>query len=251
MNLLDLEHPDEYADIFAQRGHLYHAAMASARRARDREFGQLFARTPCAAAERIIDAPAGGAYLQEYLRRSRPDADFEIVNLEFTPGFSDAPLVVDPYGAWPVAAQWADRAICLAASHHIVNLEGLLANFRRATRSGALIQLADVEPGSGIAGFLDAFVDRHTSTGHKGIYRDFHRFDWPEWLDVCSVETRPCPWRFESESQMFQFCLHLFGLGTTAIHLLRDALAEFVGFTAVDQGIELQWQLVYVDAVRR
>lgn len=251
MNLTDHEYSEEYADIFLQRGHLYHAAMASARQVRDLEFGQLFARTPCAAAERIIDAPSGGAYLQDFLRRTRPDAGCEIINLEFAPGFSDTPLVVDPYGDWPVPAHWADRAICLAASHHIVNLLGLLDNFHRVTRPGALIQLADVEPASGIARFLDEFVDRYTTTGHQGIYRNFHGFDWPSWMDICSIETRPCPWRFDSEHHMLQFCSQLFGLSESAIPVMGDALAQFVGYAAVDQGVELQWRLVYVDALRR
>ena len=224
--------------------------MASAALARDCEFNQLFSRLPCRASERIIDAPAGGAYLQDFLHRSNPGKQPQFVNLEFTPGFSQRPSIVDPYGDWPVELGWADRAICLAASHHIVNLQALLDNFFRYTRPGGLIQLADVEPGSGIARFLDGFVDAYTPSGHRGLYRSFHDFAWPAWMTVLSVERRLCPWWFDSESQMLHFCMNLFGLDAAALAGLRDALDRDVGIVSHGDAVALQWQLVYVDARR-
>lgn len=250
MNLSDNGRSSEYADIFAERGRLYHKAMAQSKQARDLEFAQLFARTPCSAAERIVDAPSGGAYLGDFIRRNYPNAITEVLSLDFTSGFGETPVLVDPYGTWPVQEQWADRAICLAASHHIENLGALLENFHRATHPGSLIHLADVAPGSGIADFLDTFVDRHTCTGHNGIYRDFNEFTWPDWMAIRSIEKRKCPWRFGSEGDMLQFCLNLFGLGESAKALIRDALGQFVGFRVTEDGVELNWELVYVEAVR-
>jgi hypothetical protein len=251
MNLGDTGQLVEYAKIFHERGHLYHAAMALARRARDLEFNQIFSRFPCSSAERIIDAPSGGAYLQDFLRRSFPDLNLEVINLEFTPGFSEEPLIVDPYGTWPVAPGWGDRAICLAASHHIANLPELLDNFYRHTRPGALIHLADVEPAGGISNFLDTFVDRYTPTGHRGIYRSFEHFRWPVWMEIRSIEVRPCHWVFASEQQMLEFCLKLFGLSEAARPELRDALDRYIGFESSGRRMLLKWELVYVDAQRR
>lgn len=251
MNLTDNAIPAEYADIFTQRGHLYNAAMASAKTARDLEFRQLFYRHPCVAGERIIDAPSGGAYLQNFLQRTQPELAVEMMNLEFTHGFSDKPNIVDPYGAWPISPQWADRAICLAASHHVKSLEELLNNFCKHTRSGGFIHVADVETNGGIAELLDGFVNEHTSTGHRGIYRSFHEFKWPSWMEIECVEIRPCPWVFCSEETMLDFCLKLFGVHQSAKPKLYNTLDTLVGITTQSNHVALEWQLVYVDAVRK
>lgn len=251
MNLNDRTNPAEYADIFTKRGNQYHLAMTSARQARDPEFKQLFTRYPCKPSEKIIDAPSGGAYLQDFLHRTLRCDSTTFINLEFTPGFSEAPLVVDPYGTWPIAQGWADRAVCLAASHHISNLHALLDNFYTHTRPGAVINLADVTPGGGIASFLDTFVDKHTKTGHRGIYRNFHSFAWPSWMDIGFIETRDCHWRFDSEESMLLFCQSLFGLEIPDKSSLRTALNHFIGVNTSKKAVELQWQLTYVDAIRK
>lgn len=254
MNLGETNAAD-YAAIFQERGSQYHAAMSLAPKARDAEFRQLFARYPWQQDERIIDAPSGGAYLQDFLQRSAAASKQAMMNrmanLEFTPGFSARPLIVDPYGPWPINTDWADRSICLAASHHITDLQRLLANFEQHTRPGGLVQLADVEPGSGIATFLDTFVDAHTSTGHRGVYRRFEDFSWPTWLTIQCIETRQCAWRFQSEDQLLMFCHGLFGLEPSAKPLIRQALAEHVGISTSSEGVQLQWQLVYVDGIKK
>lgn len=251
MNLLDNGNPTEYADIFVKRGHLYNAAMASAKTARDFEFKQLFSKHACGDKERIIDAPSGGAYLQDFLQRTLPSREVEMINLEFTPGFSNTPELVTPYNAWPIRPQWADRSICLAASHHIQNLEELLNNFYHHTRPGGLIHLADVVPNSGISEFLDGFVNQHTSTGHRGIYRSFQEYNWPSWMEIQCIEIRPCPWIFCSEEQMLEFCYKLFGLNHSAKSTLCSTLNKLVGLSKQDNEITLNWQLAYLDAVRK
>ena len=251
MNLTDFEQAVEYADIFQQRGHLYHAAMAFAPRARDAEFAQLFSKSRCSSSERIIDVPSGGGYLQNFLDRALGPRAVEVTPLEFSADFSSSPIVVDPYAEWPLERHAADRVICLAASHHVADLPSLLETIRLYIRKGGLIQVADVSPYSGIASFLDSFVDRHTATGHKGFYRDFGVFPWPEWLDVLSTETRACPWIFDSEMQLLRFCHGLFGLSESARPLLRDALMDNVGIETTERGVELRWELSYFEARAR
>jgi SAM-dependent methyltransferase len=248
VNLSDSSLAAEYDAIFDQRGSLYHQAMARAPRARDAEFAQLFIHCPLAAHERLIDVPSGGGYLGQFLQRSRPDTPIDVVNLEFSPGFGPTPQIVDPYGTWPLDRWCSDRVVCLAATHHIQLLEKLLDNVRQVLRHGGLLHVADVRPDSGIATFLDTFVDRHTSTGHRGNYRDFERLSWPSWLEILSVQTRPCAWRFDTIRQMLLFCHSLFGLGQEAFDGLEEALRSRVGVRESETGVELLWELSYCDA---
>jgi len=248
VNLSDSALAAEYDAIFDQRGSLYHQAMARAPRARDAEFAQLFAHCPLVANERLIDVPSGGGYLSQFLQRSMPGTPVQVVNLEFSPGFGPTPQVVDPYGAWPLDPDCADRVICLAATHHIQHLDKLLDNVRCVLRPGGLLHIADVRPDSGIATFLDTFVDRHTSTGHRGNYRSFERLAWPSWLEMIDVQTRPCAWRFETARQMLLFCHGLFGLGQDGFDGLEEALRCHVGVHESESGVELLWELSYYEA---
>ena len=239
MNLSDSTLAAEYDAIFDRRGSLYHQAMARAPRARDTEFAQLFTHCPLAANERLIDVPSGGGYLGQFLQRSQPDTPLQVVNLDFSTGFGPIPQIVDPYGVWPLDRGCADRVVCLAATHHIQHLEKLLDNVRQA----------DVRPDSGIATFLDTFVDRHTSTGHCGNYRDFERLSLPSWLEILAVQTRPCAWRFDTVQQMLLFCHSLFGLEQDDFDGLEEVLRSRVGVRESDAGVELLWELSYLDAL--
>lgn len=248
MNLSDSALVTEYDAIFDQRGSLYHQAMASAPRARDVEFAQLFAHYPMSANERLIDVPSGGGYLGQFLQRSQPALPVQLCNLEFSPGFGPTPQIVDPYGVWPLKRGCADRVVCLAATHHIQHLDKLLENLHHVLRQGGLLHIADVKPESGIATFLDTFVDRHTSTGHRGNYRYFDTMVWPSWLEILALETRPCAWRFDTVQQMLLFCQSLFGLGQDAFDGLEEALHSNIGVRKSDSSVELLWELSYCDA---
>ena len=249
MNLSDSTLAAEYDAIFDRRGSLYHQAMARAPRARDTEVAQLFTHCPLAANERLIDVPSGGGYLGQFLQRSQPDTPLQVVNLDFSTGFGPIPQIVDPYGVWPLDRGCADRVVCLAATHHIQHLEKLLDNVRQVLRPGGLLHVADVRPDSGIATFLDTFVDRHTSTGHCGNYRDFERLSLPSWLEILAVQTRPCALRFDTVQQMLLFCHSLFGLEQDDFDGLEEVLRSRVGVRESDAGVELLWELSYLDAL--
>ncbi|WP_143593671.1 bifunctional 2-polyprenyl-6-hydroxyphenol methylase/3-demethylubiquinol 3-O-methyltransferase UbiG [Synechococcus sp. 1G10] len=250
MHLADSSSTLEYGDIFLERGRQYHSAMARFPRARDREFSQLFSRFPLGEGENIVDVPSGGGYLSDFLAREKGHKSIRVTELEFSPGFSGQSQVVEPYGAWPLRLESADRIISLASSHHIADLDRLLNNFGVYVRPGGLVHIADVSPDGGIASFLDVFVDRHTTTGHRGIYRQFERLEWPDWLDVIRIETRSCPWRFDSSEQLVAFCHGLFGLGKDAWPHLESTLEELVGIRSANGGVELDWELSYMDAMK-
>ena len=242
--------PGNYAEIFTKRGWLYQQAMLGVPRARTLEYEQLFHAHPLQAGEHLLDVPSGGGYLAKHL-----DATLKVPalvrSLEFTPGFDPDVEVVDPHTPWPVAASSMQRCICLAALHHIHDLDGFLANATNVIRPFGLLHLADVLPGSGIMHFLEQFVDRHTSTGHRGIYRNFQQLHWPSNLEVLTIETRPCPWYFDSRQQMLHFCQQLFGMDKSCQPCLEQALEDYIGIQHRGKGVELQWSLSYADLRRR
>jgi SAM-dependent methyltransferase len=249
MNLAETT-PNNYSEIFAKRGWLYQRAMQTVPKARALELDQLFAAQPLQVGEHLLDVPSGGGYLAKHLQATMQPT-VQVRHLEFTPGFDPGVEVVDPDGHWPVAAASMERCICLAALHHIQDPNELLLNITNVVRPLGLIHLADVIPGSGSMHFLEHFVDRHTSTGHRGIYRDFRELIWPSNLEVLTIETRACPWRFDSRQQMLHFCQLLFGLDDSCQPQLEQALEHDIGVSHRHGGVELQWSLSYADLRRR
>ena len=240
----------DYVDIFRRRGAQYHAAMQRCPAARDAEFAALWRRTSCPKRERILDVPSGGGYLADALTRMDPAHGCTITSLEFSDGFQEGATVVEPDAPWPLASTGFDRLICLAAMHHVSKWSELLSKMGQMLCIGGLLHLADVPNDSGISHFLDEFVDRHTTTGHKGFYRDFATCVWPDGLEVLPVETCSCPWHFSSLEACLLFCSELFGLEPSATAGLEDALRHDVGLRESAAGVEISWQLQYADARR-
>lgn len=230
----------EYQDIFAHRGGAYHDAMLRHPDARNAEFTRLFTHDEPRAGQRVLDIPAGGGYLRRHL-----PPGVELVGLELTAGFGAGVPVLERMAPWNFGV--FDHIVCLAALHHIDDQAAFLRGLLARLADGGTLHLADVAPDRGIARFLDGFVGRYTSTGHRGRYlpRD------PQWFAaigrVSRIEETSCPWTFEDEAQMVDFCGSLFGLVDCPAEALRDALHEHVGFRRVGHRTLLDWRLLYVD----
>lgn len=230
----------EYGDIFLHRGRAYDDAMRRYPRARDAEFALLFAGGRSRAGQRVLDIPAGGGYLRRHLA-----AGADLVSLELTVGFGgEVP-------AWDASQPWTfgkfGHAVCLAALHHMADQAGFLRMLLGYLQPQGTLHVADVRRGSGIDTFLDGFIGRYNVTGHAGCYLP----DDPPWFagigDVVRCGEQACPWAFDDEAQMLDFCAGLFGLIDCPAEALREALREYVGFRHVGAQVLLDWRLLYVD----
>ena len=247
MNVSDTIFACDYSEIFDLRGSIYHSAMISCPLARDAEFSALFAKVPLTRGECLVDIPSGGGYLEAFLKRKKLGSAPFVHNLEITSGFGAESTVISLDSSWPIEAKSADRVVCLAAAHHIQNLSPLYSNVERVLKSGGIFHVADVPPDSGVQAFLEGFVDRFTPGGHRGFYRDFFAQAIPSKFDVVDVSLRACPWAFESIDQMLSFCGGLFGLQNCPKVELESALRDCIGVEICAGGVNLNWELAYLD----
>lgn len=229
-----------YPEIFAARGDLYHAAMMAWPRARDAEFDALFARRPLAPGERVLDFPSGGGYLARHL-----EGTARVVGYELTDGFAAGiPVGLPSREADP---EPYDRAVCLAALHHIEDQPGFLRELATRVKPGGLLHVGDVPAGSPLGGFLDGFVGRYNQTGHQGLYLSPDPADYAALGEVLHCAEVATPWRFPDEAAMLGFCAQLFGLSGHDPRELLAALREQVGVDTGPDGVSLRWRLLYVD----
>lgn len=226
----------EYKDIFRHRGESYDLAMKKYPNARNKEFEQLFYKIPLRKNETVLDVPALGGYLKKYCL-----LDTNVLFLDFSQSINGVD-VVSPYEKWNI--QPVDRIVCLAAIHHIQNLNLFLSNLYSYVKENGFIHIADVSKYSAISNFLDDFVGPNTSTKeHKGNYYDWKKIEFPKNLHVVDIEERSCPWVFNSESEMIEYCKLLFDLHNVSDDEVLFALKKYVG---IENNI-INWHLTYVD----
>ena len=228
-----------YSEIFEERGSLYHRAMLEHPEARSAEFSGLFATRPLERGERVLDVPAGGGYLAQHV-----PAGVVVDGYELTEGFGAGIALFDPSTN---GVGEFDRAVCLAALHHIDDRRAFLKALASHVKPGGLLHVADVMHGSPLAEFLDGFVGRYNATGHQGMYIDARDSTWPEVGTVLRAEERDCPWRFPDMASLLGFASGLFGLVDCPPDELRDAMDRHVGITREAGAVLLQWRLLYVD----
>lgn len=229
-----------YSDIFRERGRLYHSAMSAHPLARQKEFELLFAARPATPGDRILDVPAGGGYLGQFL-----PSGVDVAGFELTEGFgAGVPLFQDFAGA---NCGRFDHAVCLAALHHIAAPFTFLRSLLSQLKPTGVLHVADVCAGSPVATFLDDFVGQYNVTGHCGNYVESDPAAWAQLGRVTRIREQPCPWRFPNINALLSFCTGLFGLVACKPALLQTALERFIGIHSDEASVVLEWRLLYVD----
>jgi hypothetical protein len=96
-------------------------------------------------------------------------------------------------------------------------------------------------------------VDRHTVTGHRGLYFDADTVAELEAAGFGDVrmERRAIAWRAATRLALADFCRLLFGLEGIGAAELLPLLERQVGVRDTANGAELDWELVFFRGVRR
>lgn len=233
-----------YEDIFRERGGAYHRAMGRWPEARRDEFLIPVQRAGITAGAAVIDVPAGGGYLQRYLPEfctwhgHEPCASF----LD-GPAAADTGLLPLP---WP--EHFADAAISVAGVHHLADKRPLFRDIHRVLKPGGRFVLADAHQESRVARFLDEFVGRHNSTGHRGDYlcdRTLTDLQDSGFAVRQSARTPYC-WWFADRQQMGAFCRLLFDIRQVGDIEVADAIEEYLGLSRRDAEVGMNWELLVV-----
>lgn len=247
----------EYKEIFNTRGHLYNEASSMCPGARESERIALIKLLNPKPGETIVDAPSGGGYLAEGLRKQCGNT-INIICIEPAEHFAAAidpafRILLEPIDAiTSLENQCLDAVSSLAGLHHFVDKRPTYREWKRLIRPGGRIAVADVATNTGTANFLNTFVDEFTPGGHQGLF--FPEGEWTEQLSECGFidineELCSVPWIFENADQMVSFCRSLFGIQKAHPGAIKEALHHYIGVEPMNNGsVQIMWELRYVIA---
>ncbi|WP_376695977.1 class I SAM-dependent methyltransferase [Wenzhouxiangella sp. EGI_FJ10305] len=246
---------DSYQDIFDLRGERYHAAMRRCPRARRDELALLPDAIDIRAGETLIDAPAGGGYLARALN---PGVDYIAVEpvrsfFERCPEGKHRTKVFSGLARIPLPDGCADAVVSLAGLHHEPDLPAVFEELFRLLRPGGRFAMADVARGSPPDTFLNDFVHRHNSAGHRGEFFDESVVGLLSRAGLVSIRLDYCDigWRFEDENEMLAFVRDLFGIDLADDATLRDAASNILGVRDEGAaGVVMNWQLLMARGTR-
>jgi len=246
-----------YEQTFDLRGHLYNEATLMCPEARAAERDAAIEWLGPKAGQTVCDAPAGGGYVANGLRRRFGEA-LRVICIEPSRNFAraiskDFEVFNEPLSATTIPAGSVDGVISLAGLHHIADKQSVFCEWARLLGGGGRCAAADVRAGSGEAEFLNRFVNEFTPGGHDGMFPAEGEFS--RWLEgagfsVLREETVSVPWTFCDEETLGQFCHRLFGLTKTDPENVLAALRDTVGIESDAGGVRLLWSLQYASGVK-
>lgn len=237
-----------YEDIFRERGTAYAHAMARWPETRRDEFLLPADRATLKTGDVVVDVPAGGGYLERYL-----PTGVRWFGHEPCASFFDAAAADDhPLLPLPWTDGFADAALSIAGVHHQEDKLPLYREVHRVLKPGGRFVLADAHEDSPVAGFLDGFVGRFNSTGHRGIY--LTAADLPR-LESCGyrvlkAERLAYHWWFATRTDMAEFCRLLFDMREISVPAVADGIEAQLGVNDENGEIGMRWELYTITAVR-
>jgi cyclopropane fatty-acyl-phospholipid synthase-like methyltransferase len=247
-------HPDDYKQIFEQRAWSYHKAMVEFPHARDNEFLEMARLADVGPGDTVVDIPSGGGYLHRFL-----DSSARIIAQESCPdfvrhihGYSNAEIMSCDMEALPLEDATVDRVISLAAVHHVLDKRSFFSEMHRVLKPGGKFCLGDVWVDTPVATFLNGFLDKHNSMGHKGMFlgpetaADLEAVGFT----VEVAESRPYGWQFRSREDIGYFCKLLFGIDLADEQIVTDAIEDILGIEKRGEWWEMNWELYFIRAGR-
>lgn len=242
---------DAYTESFAERGSKYDQAMRQVPGSRQPEFMAVVDELPENRPGLVLDVPAGGGYLKQYLPSGFRYTSYEPVGSFSDGSQADAERSLLPF---PQDACSVDFVLSVAGVHHFPDKTPVFDEMLRVIRPEGQLILADVHAQSKVASFLDGYIDASNSTGHKGYYlgentiRELESCGWR----IDSARRKHYHWLFESEQQMSEYCHLLFDIRHPDTAKTRLQIREDLGVEQLPDGsIGMSWELFVISATKR
>ncbi|WP_282041975.1 class I SAM-dependent methyltransferase [Winogradskyella flava] len=246
MNLYDDKNIN-YAAIFDRRGDDYHKAMKLIPSARDNEFISLLNQSVLKDGMTVVDIPSGGNYLSNYINQK-----VTLFPLETSEVF--AKLGNSKLCSWsllPLENNSIDVIFTCAAFHHVVEMDRkkFMEEASRVLKTDGKLVIADVKAGTAVDQFLNTFVDKNNSLGHKGVFMDdtFSKAYETASLKASASNFLKFPWVLSNiEDISISYLKLMFGIDKASQSSIKKEIAKTLNFQKTETGnYTIDWALNY------
>lgn len=252
-----LEKPEQlnYTEIFNQRGKSYEQAMRKYPLARIQEFTNIVQLADLEHGLTVCDVPSGGGYLKDFMQHNThlisidtSKIFFELLNQDEQSQIIHCPNLAEI----PLSSNSVDRIISLAGLHHVESRLNFYQEAYRLLKNNGLFCIADVKTGSGVADFLNIFVDRYSTTGHQG---DFLTITDQQYLEkagfqVTFSDVMQYHWSFDSIEDMTSYCRQLFGMDKAKDEEVLQGIETYLGYQLIENKCYMNWELLFLKAIK-
>ncbi len=237
-------------DPFALRAVSYKIGCNQFAHVRREERAHLFTDIPIMNSQKALELQSGSGYVSDGLKEIAPNID--VVCIE--PSLSLAqttldkyPTICAPLESIPLANNSADLIFVLAGFHHSPSLAPIITEIQRILKSGGYASIAEVLKGSKEARWLNEYVDKHTTRGHKGIFiseGDFSELLVQEGFTDIHEERKTIHWLAKDRNELLQFLKTLFGLECSLKQIDQD-IDDYLHPLELPGGYGVKWNLLY------
>lgn len=244
-----------YQDIFDERGNNYHRAMIEYPLARKEEFDHVVELSEINDGQVICDIPSGGGYLNQFI-----DNQVKIISVETSQQFiknlksqkNHISVFWQDMSHIPLDTESIDRTISLAGLHHLENKNIFYQEVYRILKKGGIFCLADVKDKSGVAKFLNIFVDQNSSMGHQGDFlNDSTKYELEASnFTILYDSTIEFYWKFNTQKNMVDFCKLLFGIDQATDLQILEGIEQYLGYKIIEEKYYMNWELYFLKLLK-
>jgi hypothetical protein len=241
----------DYDKTFEKRGNLYKYAIEIYPDVLENEFKVAVEMCDIKSSDIVLNIPAACVPLSKYFT-IKP---YKYIEYETNANFAAMlSVAVCKLNEIPEMDNSIDTIISLASLHHTnyIEREEFYNECHRILKSNTgKIVIGDVIENSKESVWLNMFVNKYNSLGHKGIF-------WKE-SDKNILESKgfsvnikytDYTWNFNSENDLVDFCKNLFGLDLASKEEILIGINTILKPETINEKIYIKWNLIYFIATK-
>lgn len=241
----------DYTNTFNERVKQYNYAINTYPDVLKNEFETAIELCNIKNTDSVLNILAGGSPLHKYFITM----PFLYREYEINTAFSELDNIsLCKLNNIPEESNTINTIIILAALHHINHNEQqdlFKECFRILDNTSGKLIIGDVIDNSKESRWLNEFVNKYNSSGHKGVFfssSDKSNMEQNGFLTKVQVKTYP--WIFNDENALIDFCKNLFGLDLATNVEIINGIHMYLNPEMVGTQIHIQWTLIYFISIK-
>ena len=205
----------------------------------------------------FVDLQSASGYLAEGVLEKWPDCG-EIICVEPSENLSRLipahfEVINSALEDTQIKSESIDVVVCLAGTHHSHSLKRIIEECRRILKPNGQCIISEVEVSSDMDYWLNQFVNKWTRSGHAGNFvklGDFSSVFEQAGMTPVYENREWVPWEFQDRDHMMSFIHKIFGLEIPDQKCLEEGIDKYLKYKKNQQGIALDWELVYSKSIK-